>query len=608
VRVDRGSRFDSIGQMLAAQAHRFPDRPAVCAGQAARLTYAELWARVSELVHDLRKAGVGPCDRVAIVMPGGRDLALTFLASAAGAVAAPINPAYRTDELAFLLGDLRARAVVVPGGGDSVAGQAARALGIPVLWWCDGRLLPEPGYGGGGGSHSQAELGGGDSPALLLHTSGTTARPKLVPLSQANLCASAVHVRDTLALTPDDRCLNVMPLFHIHGLVASLLASLAAGAAVECTPGFYAPEFFPWMDAFCPTWYTAVPTMHQAILARAQGHSDIIARQRLRLIRSSSSALPPQVMAELEAVFGAPVVEAYGMTEAAHQMASNPLPPQPRKPGSVGRSAGPEIAIMDQAGGLLATTRIGEIVVRGPNVTQGYEDNPEANQRAFTDGWFRTGDQGYLDQDGYLFITGRLKEIINRGGEKIAPRTVEEALLSHAAVAEAAVFAVPDGALGEAVGAAVVLRPRTSATERELQHHVAARLADFNVPEVILVLDQLPKGPTGKVQRIGLASRLGLDRLPDRAAVPRNQFIAPRTPTEELVADLWAEALGLEQVGVLDHFLDLGGDSMLATRVVSLVRTELGMELPQRALFDAPTVADQAQLVEKWLRNRRSAP
>jgi acyl-CoA synthetase (AMP-forming)/AMP-acid ligase II/acyl carrier protein len=605
VQGDRLGHFDSLGGLLLAQAERFPDRPALCASDAVPLTYSDLWVRVRGLVHDLRRAGIGPEDRVAIVLPGGPELALTFLAGAAGAVAAPINPAYREEELQFHLADLRASAVVAPGGDEPAASKVARALGIPLLRYCDHRLVSERGHGAAG-SHSGVELRGGDAPALLLHTSGTTSRPKLVPLSHANLCASAVHVRDTLALTPGDRCLNVMPLFHIHGLVAALLASLAAGAAVECAPGFYAPEFFRWMDGFRPTWYTAVPTMHQAILARAAKHSDVVARRRLRLIRSSSSALPPQVMAELEAVFGAPVIEAYGMTEAAHQMASNPLPPSPRKAGSVGRPAGPEIAIMDEAGSLLPATRTGEVVIRGPNVTRGYLDNADANRRAFAGGWFRTGDQGYLDPDGYLFITGRLKEIINRAGEKIAPRSVEEVLLSHPAVAEAAVFAVPDVSLGEAVGAAIVLRPGAGAGERELQHHVAARLADFNVPAVILVRDELPKGPTGKVQRIGLAARLGLGRLPARATGD-GEFVAPRTPAEELVADLWAGVLGLERVGVLDHFLDLGGDSMLAARLVALVRAELGMDLPQRSLFDAPTVAEQAELVEGWLRERHPA-
>jgi acyl-CoA synthetase (AMP-forming)/AMP-acid ligase II len=301
-----------------------------------------------------------------------------------------------------------------------------------------------------------------------------------------------------------------MPLFHIHGLMAATLASLAAGAQVSCTPGFNALRFFGWLDEVRPTWYTAVPTMHQAILARAERNREILARSRLRLIRSSSASLPPQVMAELEAAFGAPVIESYGMTEAAHQMASSPLPPRPRKPGLVGVAAGPEVAIMDEAGALLPAGTIGEVVIRGPNVTPGYESNPEANFRAFTHGWFRTGDQGVLDEDGYLRLTGRLKELINRGGEKIAPLEVDEILMDHPAVLQVVTFGMPHPMLGEEVAAAVVLRDGHAATERELRDFAAARLADFKVPRRVVVVPEIPKGATGKLQRIGLAARLGL--------------------------------------------------------------------------------------------------
>ncbi|MGH7580639.1 MAG: non-ribosomal peptide synthetase, partial [Gemmatimonadales bacterium] len=448
-----------------------------------------------------------------------------------------------------------------------------------------------------------------DDVALVLHTSGTTSRPKLVPLSHRNLCASAGNGAAALGLTTADRCLNIMPLFHIHGLVAALLASLTSGAEVVCSPGFYAPQFFGWMDQCRPTWYSAVPTMHQAILARASSHGDVIRRSPLRLIRSSSSALPPQVMAQLEETFGAPVIEAYGMTEAAHQMASNPLPPRPRKPGSVGVAAGPEVAIMDPEGRLLPAGEQGEVVIRGPNVTRGYESNPEANRAAFTDGWFRTGDQGCLDGDGYLRLTGRLKEIINRGGEKISPREVDEVLMDHAAVGQVVTFAIPDGTLGEDVGAVVVLKPGAEATEREIRDYAAARLADFKVPRTVLFLDEIPKGPTGKPQRIGLAGRLGLgsSAWPERPARPA--YTPPRTPVEELLAQIWAGVLGVERVGVDESFLDLGGDSMLATLLVSRIRQELGLELSLRSLFDAPTVADQAGVVlEQFLHETDGSP
>jgi acyl-CoA synthetase (AMP-forming)/AMP-acid ligase II len=346
--------------------------------------------------------------------------------------------------------------------------------------------------------------------ALLLHTSGTTSRPKAVPLTQANLSASARHIATTLGLQPTDRCLNVMPLFHIHGLVAAVLASLHAGGSIFSCPGFNALRFFSWLEESQTTWYTAVPTMHQAILERAERHRQTIEAHPLRFLRSSSASLPPQVMRRLEQTFSAPVVEAYGMTEAAHQMACNPLPPAARKPGSVGPAAGPEIAIMDERGELLPAGAVGEVVIRGPNVTPGYLDNEEANATAFTAGWFRTGDQGFLDDDGYLVLTGRLKEIINRGGEKISPREVDEVLLDHPAIAQVVTFAVPHAKLGEDVAAAVVLQPEQSTDAREIRAFARQRLAAFKVPRTVVLLDAIPKGPTGKLQRIGLAEKLNL--------------------------------------------------------------------------------------------------
>jgi len=326
---------------------------------------------------------------------------------------------------------------------------------------------------------------------------------------QRDVCASARNVRDTLRFAADDRGLSIMPLFHIHGLIAGLLAPLAAGSQVHCTPGFNALKFFSWMSETRPTWYSAVPTMHQTILARAANNVDIIAANRLRFIRSSSASLPPQILLELEKVFNCPVIESYGMTEAAHQMASNPLPSGKRIPGSVGVAAGPEVTIMDEAGQILPPGNVGEVVIRGENVTYGYENNSEANADAFTHGWFRTGDQGVMNAEGYLTLTGRLKEIINRGGEKISPREVDEVLMDHPAVQQVITFAMPHDKLGEEVAAAVVLRDGASATEQELRHFVGQRLADFKVPRKIIFLDEIPKGATGKLQRIGLATKLG---------------------------------------------------------------------------------------------------
>ena len=488
--------------------------PAVLAVDRAPLDYAGLRRQLRTTAEALRRAGIGRGDAVAIVLANGPAMATAFVGVAAAAVAAPLNPAYRADEFDFYLGDLEAKALIVAEGVETPARQVAARRGIPLL-----ELTAPPDAPAGAFDLAPQAVGGAsavDSPAqaddvaLVLHTSGTTSRPKIVPLSQRNLCASAGHIARTLALSPEDRCLNVMPLFHIHGLMAAVLASFAAGAAVVCTPGFNALRFFAWLDELKPSWYTAVPTMHQAILARAARNPEIVARARLRLIRSSSASLPPQVMADLERLFGCPVIESYGMTEAAHQMASNPLPPAARKPGSVGIAAGPEIAVMAPDGALLPAGTAGEVVIRGPNVTGGYQNNPEANAGAFAAGWFRTGDQGVLDREGYLTITGRLKEIINRGGEKVAPLEVDNVLSAHPAVAQALTFGVPHPKLGEEVGAAVVLREGASASEAEIRAFAAERLADFKVPRRVVFLDEIPKGATGKLQRIGLAERLGV--------------------------------------------------------------------------------------------------
>ena len=492
------------------------DATALAAPGGTPLSYRQLRALVSDTVAALNAHGIGRGDRVAIVLDNGPHMAACFLAVAAGATAAPLNAGYRADEFEFYLTDLRAALLIVEAGKDSPAVEIASKLGVPIA-----RLAQTPAKGAGSftlafssgpGATAAARPGAAaaDDEALVLHTSGTTSRPKIVPLLQRNICASAHNIRTTLVLTAADRALNIMPLFHIHGLIAGVMAPLSVGGMVSCSPGFNALKFFGWMSEVKPTWYTAVPTMHQAILMRARNSLDVIRANPLRFIRSSSSSLPPQVLHELEEVFGAPVVEAYGMTEAAHQMACNPLPPGIRKPGSVGLPAGPEVCILDDNGQIVAPGVTGEISIRGTNVMSGYESNPKANAEAFTNGWFRTGDQGVIDADGYISLTGRLKEIINRGGEKISPREVDEVLMDHPSVAQCVTFAVPHDKLGEEVAVVVVLREGTELTANELREFAAKRLADFKVPKKVLFRPEIPKGATGKLQRIGLAQKLGL--------------------------------------------------------------------------------------------------
>jgi oxalate---CoA ligase len=490
------------------------DAPAIGAPGRPWLTHGGLRTLARQTVTALNGMGIGRGDRVALVVPNGPEAASSFVTIACGATTAPLNPGYKADEFDFYLGDLNAKALVIQAGMDSPARQVAATRGIPVV-----DLVPDSTGPAGhftlnakGLTGTPAQPGHAEAQdiALVLHTSGTTSRPKIVPLRHINVTASAYHIGTTLALTPDDLCLNIMPLFHIHGLIAATLSSLAAGGSVSCTPGFNAFRFFTWFSEVRPSWYTAVPTMHQAILELAPRNKAAIEAGRLRFLRSSSSSLPGPVMQALEAMFNVPVIESYGMTEASHQMASNPLPPKSRFPGCVGLASGPDVAIMDDEGNLLPPGGLGEVVIRGRNVTAGYENNPTANATAFTDGWFRTGDQGIIDDAGYLRLTGRMKELINRGGEKVSPLEVDEVLSDHPAVQQCLTFAMPHAKLGEEVAAAVVLREGQTAKDTELREFCSAKLAAFKVPRKIVFLEEIPKGATGKLMRIGLAEKLGL--------------------------------------------------------------------------------------------------
>lgn len=491
------------------------DAPAIGAPGRAWLAYGGLKKLTDDTLAVLNGVGIGRGDRVAMVVPNGPEMASSFIAVASGTTSAPLNPAYRDEEFEFYLEDLKPKAVIVQQGMDSPVRAVASKVGVPIV-----ELVPTADAPAGTFTLDVSALkpakaakpgtSVGEEIALVLHTSGTTARPKIVPLSTANLAASARHIGKSLELTPADRCLNIMPLFHIHGLIAGSLAPLSAGGQVTVPGPFNALSMLRWLTESGATWYTGVPTMHQALLDRALKRPEAAQGLGLRFIRSSSASLPSQTMKQLEETFGCPVIESYGMTEAAHQMTSNPLPPAPRKPGSVGIAAGPDVAIADDAGNFVAQGEAGEVCIKGENVTPGYQNNPDANAKAFFQGWFRTGDQGILDEAGYLTITGRLKELINRGGEKVSPVEVDEALMDHPSVAQAVAFALPHKKLGETVAAAVRLAEGAALDEKTLKGFVAERLADFKVPQKIVFLAEIPKGPTGKMQRIGMAEKLGL--------------------------------------------------------------------------------------------------
>src|SRR5882724_12012273 len=474
------------------------------AGGGPSVTYAQLRQQVDALARSLNQLGLGRGDRIAMALPNGLEVIASFLAASTAGTAAPLNPAYTRDEFKFYLEDTGARALIVPPK-DCDEARAAAA---------DNVLIIEADIDGDGqvrfssaaaGAPRATEYPQPDDIALILHTSGTTSRPKRVPLSHANLSTSARNVAETYQLTSEDVSLCVMPLFHVHGLVASTLATLSTGGTIVVPAKFNPLSFWPTVREHRVTWYSAVPTIHQVLLSRAKS-SRPLGSEQLRFIRSCSAALAPQTMADIEEKFGVPILEAYGMTEAAHQMASNPLPPAARKAGSVGRGTAVEIAILDEAGDQLPPGTVGEVSIKGPNVFGGYEGNAEANAESFSNGWFRTGDQGYLDTEGYLVLVGRLKELINRGGEKISPREIDEALLTHPAIAEAVCFGIADRVYGEEVAAAVVLKGE--ATESDLISHCRSSLADFKCPTTIYIIESIPRTATGKIQRRNVASEV----------------------------------------------------------------------------------------------------
>jgi acyl-CoA synthetase (AMP-forming)/AMP-acid ligase II len=580
---DKKTIFDLIHE----RALKSPDAFALLAPGRPSLTYRALDDFLGNSAEMLGEVGIDRGDSVAMALPNGPEAATAFLAVSSIAASAPLNPAYKESEFEFYLSDLGARAIVLPKDFNSPARGAADKLGVPVIELSIVHGAPCGAFtleGNAGAIAKARSRARPDDVALVLHTSGTTSRPKIVPLLHSNLSASAQSIAKSLRLSPDDRSLNVMPLFHVHGLIGSLLSSLSTGASVVATPGFDAEKFFAWLREFSPTWYTAVPTMHRAIL---QASRSAKIENGLRFIRSCSAALAPELMASLEAAFGAPVVEAYGMTEASHQICVNPLPPLERKPGSVGMASGAEVAIMADDGSLLPNNAPGEIVVRGPGVTPRYAGNSIANADAFTSSWFRTGDVGVIDKDGYVFITGRKKEMINRGGEKIATREVDEVLLSHPAVIEAVAFAMPHPTLGEDVAAACVLRNGASASEAELREYASKRLADFKTPARILIVDSVPKGPTGKLKRIGLAA--------DLKGLLEARHERPLTPHEARISRIWGEVLGTGvEAKAADNFFQCGGDSLGAARVASRMSAAFGIKMKPGAIFASPTVSTLA--------------
>ncbi|MQG22481.1 MAG: AMP-binding protein [SAR202 cluster bacterium] len=469
------------------------------------LSYEELNNEIERLASILTNIGLTKGTTASIVFENGLEFISIFLAiSKTGATVAPLNPEYTIDEFKFYMNDTDSKFLILSSKSNASI-NAANQLSIQIINVSMGNsgtlslykdnvqltkqkiiIPPEP-----------------DDIALFLHTSGTTSQPKGVPLTHLNLMTSLSNISSSYNLTNEDTALLVMPLFHVHGLIGVSLSTLFSGGTLVIPPKFSASTFWNHQNIHEATWYSAVPTIHQILLMRAE--KDNAPKKSFRFIRSCSAALAPSVFKDLETRFGAPVLEAYGMTEASHQMSSNLLPPFDRSPGTVGQGTGVEISIMNEFGTLLNPNNPGEVVIKGENVTLGYHNNPSANAEAFTNGWFRTGDQGEISNSGILTLTGRLKELINRGGEKISPLEVDATLIKHPNIVEAVCFGASDIKYGEVVHAAIVTSESISASE--IQSFCSDHIADFKIPSKIYIVDQLPRTATGKIQRRNIAKQ-----------------------------------------------------------------------------------------------------
>ena len=591
----------TIIEAIRRWADRQPDAPALVAEARPPTTYAALAAAAAQFQRSLNACGFGRGDRIAIVHPGGTDMALALVGIWSCATAVPLNPDYTTGELAIHFRDFRIDAVLVGASMGEAVRLAADSLGLPVLRFA-------PGEGGAvdlsfvqGTPKPSADKPGDAEPgdiATILATSGTTSHSKIVPLHHRVMLAQIANYIRLHALTPDDRCLSLMPMFHGHGINSGICGPLCSGGSTSMLRPFDIDSFARCIGTLDPTWYTGAYTFHHQILAHADRLKEVFARSRLRFARSGSGRLEGAIVDQLERALGIPHIQAYSSSETG-LIASNPMPLAARKPDSVGIPADAGTAVVDDRGRPLPAGERGEVALPVDSVFGGYENDPPANRAAFRGGWYRTGDEGYFDADGYLFLTGRIKEIINRGGEKIAPAEVETALLAHPGVQAAAVFPIPHATLGEEVAAAVVRKTGVEPAEADLAGYLRQTLADFKAPRRYVFVDSIPYGPTGRVVRRQLAAALGLAK---GAPARDNPATGSRFPTalEAKLQELWAETLRLDTVGLDDDFFLLGGDSLQAVELFLAIEEELGQRLPRAILFEAGTVAAMARRIAEY--------
>ena len=596
---------DDLRNALARNAHECADLEAILAPGRSSLRFRDLYDCVEDIRATLNQMGVGRGDRVVTALRRGPEAAVCFFGVGACATCVPLNPDYSEPEFEGYLARLRPRAVIVDLRERSAIAAAATRLGIPILELAALDAAPAGKFelrGESAGPCAEPGWAGPEDIALILLTSGTTARPKLVPMKHRHLLAYARAAKSHFALDHRDRNLHTVPMFHGHGLKSSLTAPIVAGSGVICPASFDVASFFAAVAELRPTWYSASYTMQQAILDRIQDHRRVARNAKLRFISSGSGRIDARVVRGLEAAFDAPVIDRYSMSETGI-LACNPLPPAPRKPGSVGRAVHNELRIADERGGVMPLGREGEVLARGPSVFEGYLDDPELNAQAFVGGWFRTGDLGRLDEDGYLTLTGRIKDLINRGGEKIGTAEVERAIAEHPTVASVCVFGVPHPTLGEEVAAAVVPVAGALVDERSIIDFARIRLASFKVPRRIVFTTDLPPSTAGKIDRKALAQRYAASQLEATSEIdPTGR---EPSPIAHEVAQLWGGLLKTGKVETNVDFFLAGGDSLGLAELLLAIGRRFAVNLNLRDLRDEDmTVSGLARLIE----NARNAP
>ncbi|WP_312523083.1 AMP-binding protein [Anaerospora sp.] len=580
-------------ELIADYKQKTPNAIAILAPEKEPITYDRLFQHLVKTTSSLRQFGINNTDRVALVMNNGPEMATAFLAIGSVAVCVPMNSKSSLSEFKTFLSAVKAKAIVIAYGLSTEATTAAMELGIEIITVkCKG---DEAGIfdiiNASSDCQTVVAYSKPEDIALILFTSGTTGKPKIVPLTHSNIYSCTKNIVSSLRLSSKDCCLNVMPLFHSGGLVMSLLSSLFAGGSIICTNGLVASHFFRWLSELSPTWYSAVPTTHQVILQQWEHMGQPAVAHSLRFIRCGSAALPPLLAQKIENALQVPIIEGYGSSEAVSQIAVNPLPPGQRKLGSAGKPAGCKVEIMDELGNLLPAGVSGEIVIQGESVFSGYENDSTANVQSFYNGWFRTGDQGYIDNDGYLYIKGRFKEIINCGGAKISPREIEEVLLSHPAVKEVVAFAIPHLSLGEVAAVAIVTKGEKRISEDAVQRYVSQHVIYYKVPHKVVFVDSIPKEATGKVNRIGMAEKLGVAvGVTVNIANTRMVRTSASDELEHKIIDIWREILKKSHIGINDSFFNIGGDSLTATFLSVQIEAIFGKYVPVSLLYEHDTI------------------